>query len=109
MAIKETGLEEEWRRLSTVASMGNLLGHPIRLKIVNMLMDHEGASWTDIVRELEGTVGRLNPNTVNFHLSKLILGGVIEKRGDDQYFVTEGAKDNRVLKTMLAELKERDV
>ena len=112
MNIKESGLEKveaERERLSTVANIGNLLGHPIRLKIVSILMDHEGASWTDIVKGLERMVGRLNPNTVNFHLSKLILGGIVEKKGDDRYFITESMKDNRILKSMLAELKGREV
>ncbi|MCD6511618.1 MAG: helix-turn-helix transcriptional regulator [Thaumarchaeota archaeon] len=98
-------LEAENERLLTVANIGNLLGHPIRLKIVSILMDHEGASWTDIVKELEKIAGRLNPNTVNFHLSKLIEGGIVEKKGDDQYFIAKSVKDNVVLKSMLTELR----
>jgi DNA-binding transcriptional ArsR family regulator len=98
-------IEEEWKRLHALAELNDLLGHPIRLKIIAILMDNDGASWSDIVGELEKVMGRLNPNTVNFHLSKLISGGIVEKRGDDQYSIAEGVKDNEVLKAALAELR----
>jgi|GEM_PF-3096240 DNA-binding transcriptional ArsR family regulator len=95
----------EGERLISIAEMASLLGHPIRLKILSILIEREGAPWTDIVAELEKTMGRLNPNTVNFHLSKLILGGIIRKDENNVYHIKERVKENRIFKVMLAELK----
>ena len=101
--------EEEREHLVSLANITGLLSHPIRLKIISILIDHEGASWTDISRELESILGRLNPNTINFHLLKLIIGGIVEKRGSDQYFIVESAKDDEVLKAALKKLKRGEV
>jgi len=101
---KDKEIGAKMKRLGSVANIGSLLGHPIRLLIVSLIANSGGASWSGISKELEGVMGRLNPNTINFHLSKLVAGGIVEKRGG-RFLIADGMKENEVFKAMLREVK----
>jgi DNA-binding transcriptional ArsR family regulator len=95
----------ELKNVELVAEISNLLGHPIRLIIVDIIEKKEGANWTEILNNLEEIIGkRLNPNTINFHLSKLVEGGIIEKK-EGRFFVKENMKNNEILKAVLKEIR----
>lgn len=90
-------------RLDRFARLFSALGHPLRLAIVECVLKCGGASWSDIVKYLESLFGRLNPNTINFHLTKLILDGVIRKV-DGEYLVVESTLNRRVFSIIAEEL-----
>lgn len=50
------------------------LGNSVRFKILKMLIDKGALSWTEIQNNL-----KMNPNTINFHLTKLIHNDFIKR------------------------------
>lgn len=50
------------------------LGSSVRLKILKLLIDKGSLSWTEIQKNL-----KMNPNTLNFHLTKLIHHDFIKR------------------------------
>lgn len=50
------------------------LGNEDRLKILNILNSEGPLSWSELEQELQ-----LNPNTLNFHLTKLIYSELIKR------------------------------
>ncbi len=95
--------------LNKVAAIINLLGHPVRLSIIQILYNQNGASWSQLTEWLEKNLGiQLNPNTINFHLTKLVQGKLVEKKGTDNYQVTADMRDNPILKIAINELKRRE-
>jgi len=55
--------------------------NPIRILIALTVKNMGDASWADIKRNVENISGPLNPNTLSFHLSRLIESKLIEKIG----------------------------
>lgn len=104
MKIKEISYVEG---LEKAAKFFEALGHPIRLAIIKCVLESREASWSDIVKHLELLFGRMNPNTVNFHLTKLVLDGVLEKRGN-KYVIAEKVA-RRILAVIVEELGPRDI
>ncbi|MEM1882811.1 MAG: winged helix-turn-helix domain-containing protein [Sulfolobales archaeon] len=47
--------------------------HPLRA----LLLAHGRPSWTALMKELGKLVGLLNPNTLAFHLKKLVESGYV--------------------------------
>jgi len=98
---------EQIKRINLVTDQLMLLSHPIRLRILRLLAESD-ASWSELDRELEKIWGRLNPNTLNFHLTKLVNGGFVEKRGE-RFALTEKAKKSKILKAVLSELEVANI
>jgi len=88
--------------LKRSARLFDLLGHPVRLAIVRYMCRNREAYWSDIVEYLESIFGRMNPNTVNFHITRLVMDGVLEKR-DNKYVLVEGAIDPRMFNVLVEE------
>ena len=66
-----------------IASCFEVLSHPIRVSIVQLLLERQ-ASWSELKKRLEERgLGRINPNTLSFHLSRLIEAGLVEKLGSE--------------------------
>lgn len=94
---KDSKLIEEIDRISRFNS---LLGHPLRLAIIKDIYEHDEVSWSEIVEYLESIFGKLNPNTVNFHLTKLVLEKIVVKEGDI-YRISEEIKEMDLFKTIM--------
>ncbi len=93
--------------IGKLASKYDVFSNPLRLLILKIISDSGKASWTKIFETLEEVLGKhVNPNTVNFHLTKLISKGIVVKTPDEQYMVNEDLlKKDLVLKTVLEEMK----
>ena len=104
MSSSEEGKTVDMNQLSEVSNLAELVGHPIRLEIVRLLAVNGTASWTDIVLDLEKVIGKVNPNTVSFHLSKLRLGGVVQKIGES-YSLVEEIRYSPLIKKIMVLLK----
>ncbi len=89
--------------LKRISLIGNMFGHPIRLLVLRVVESSDGATWTQIKSAVEETYGPVNPNTLNFHLTKLVQGDVLHREGQDIYKI---AIDSPVLRTALEQLVE---
>ena len=98
-------METNRQDLERASDLYGLLGHPYRIRILQIVNENQGATWTQIVNGLEKTFGKINPNTVNFHLIKLTQGGLLEKAGSDVYSLTEESKDPIVIKAIRTEAR----
>jgi len=82
MPVRDSLLEEVARRFA-------LLADPNRLRILHVLVEHDGQS----VAELAGTLDMARPN-VSQHLSRLLEAGIVGRRRDGRavrYSVTDPA------------------
>jgi DNA-binding PadR family transcriptional regulator len=62
------------------AKRHEILSHEYRIFVMKFLSNKKESTWTELVRELEKfAMKRLNPNSINFHLSRLVDAGYIKK------------------------------
>ena len=61
-----------------------LFGNPIRSLIALILHSIGEASWADIKSRVELLTGPMNPNTLSFHLGRLMKSGLIRKIGTEK-------------------------
>ena len=99
---------KEKKSLSQTAEITNMLGHQVRLKIIQFLYRYKEASWSQLANELEKKFGKMNPNTISFHLTKLMQGGIVERKSSDLYVITESASVDPVVKTIVDQIKENN-
>lgn len=68
-------------RADEVAKRHELLGHRLRTLILASVTALGEASWTDLKALLEAILGPVNPNTLAFHVKKLIDAGLLDRAG----------------------------
>lgn len=69
------------------------LANPYRLAILRFVASSGGASWTDIEKELESAFSRrINPNSLSFHLRKLIDSDFLVQAGGQYRLGRTGIK-----------------
>jgi len=90
----------ELTRLETISKSADLISNPHRLAIIMFLYENEEVRWKEIAEHLKKLYGDVNPNTINFHLNKLILENVVEKRGDI-YRLNEEYRKNDLLRYVM--------
>ncbi len=61
-----------------------IFSNMIRTLIALIVLNLEDTSWAEIKNCIENIMGPINPNTLSFHLNKLILNGLIKKTGTDE-------------------------
>ena len=65
-----------------------IFANPLRSFIAAFLAVKEEATWSELKDALEKWAGRVNPNTLSFHLGELMNAGFITKvdvRGQPRY------------------------
>lgn len=92
-------------RMATLSRVLNALGNPIRLRIVRYLETKGPASWSEIEKALEKEVGRQNPNTINFHLSRLLVDGIIQRSEGNRYSINLANQTIDIIKYVLTQVK----
>jgi len=103
MAIK---LVHEIRELASLtAERYEPLANPLRIIILYIISALGEARWSDVKLLLENILGRVNPNTLSFHLKKLIEAGLIVKTGapEDPRYMAEMDKLPSFIKSDLEE------
>ena len=76
-----------------------IFANPLRSFIAAFLAVKEEATWSELKDAIEKWAGRVNPNTLSFHLGELADAGFITKvdiRGQPRY---------RIVNAQLSELK----
>ena len=67
-----------------VSSTNEVLANPLRVVILGIINSRNVISWTDLKTDLEKILGPINPNTLAFHLKKLIAKGYIVRMGNKE-------------------------
>ncbi|MCE4612294.1 MAG: helix-turn-helix domain-containing protein [Desulfurococcales archaeon] len=75
-----------------IAGEHELLSHRVRVLILAAVSALGEASWTDIKTVLEKLLGPVNPNTLAFHIRKLVGEGVLERIGSHESPIYKLAK-----------------
>jgi len=69
-----------------------LFSNPLRTFIALWIVVKGETTWSELKSFLEKSVGRVNPNTLSFHISKLMETGFLDKvrsEGQPRYRVNE--------------------
>ena len=77
------------------------LSNTYRSLILIYLSDKKEATWTEIRNFLESNSGRLNPNTLQFHLKALIENGFVVRFGHEVKSLYKLGKIDKVVTDML--------
>lgn len=79
----------------SIARKHEPLAHSLRVLILVLLVVYGRQSWTSLMSELNKLVGALNPNTLAFHLKKLIESGYVVKSGsvEEPYYEVSKAEE----------------
>jgi len=76
-----------------------VFSNSLRSFIALVVVAKDEVSWSELKSTLEEKVGGVNPNTLSFHIGKLVDGGFLEKfdiEGQPRYRITEyGASEIR--------------
>jgi DNA-binding transcriptional ArsR family regulator len=76
-----------------------IFANPLRSFIAAFIAVKEEATWSELKDAIEKWAGRINPNTLSFHLGELVSAGFIAKidiRGQPRY---------KIVNDKLSELK----
>jgi len=90
-----------------------LFSNPIRSLIALTIHNLKEASWADIKKTVEKITGPLNPNTLSFHITRLIESKLVKKIGTTEqprYVSTEKNDDEIRVKLgpeLIVKLQER--
>ena len=62
-----------------------LFGNPLRFLIALLIVAKGETTWSELKKFLEKKFGGVNPNTLSFHIGRLMETGFLDKvKGDDQ-------------------------
>lgn len=81
MAVKTKIL----RRAEEIAKRNELFSNPLRILVLASIVARGVASWSEVKSDLEELVGPVNPNTLAFHINRLVEAGVVERRVGPRY------------------------
>ncbi|MFZ8794208.1 MAG: hypothetical protein ACO2O2_10050, partial [Acidilobaceae archaeon] len=80
--------------IAQIADKYNVLGNRLRTLILVILLARGRRSWNELKKEIEDLIGSpINPNTLAFHLKKLIQSELVTKIGSIEnleYEITPG-------------------
>lgn len=67
--------------LTEASEKCEIFSNPLRSLIVSIVIVKSEVTWSELKRDLEKLVGSINPNTLSFHIGKLIDAGFLDKAG----------------------------
>jgi DNA-binding HxlR family transcriptional regulator len=68
--------------IARIADKYDVLGNRLRILILVVLLARGRKSWNKLKKEIEDLIGSpINPNTLSFHLKKLIQSELVTKIG----------------------------
>lgn len=70
--------------IEKIAKKHESLANPIRIHILSIVSALGEASWSKIKAMLESRYGQVNPNTLAFHIKKLIESDLISRSGSPE-------------------------
>lgn len=76
-----------------IAGRHEPLSHRLRILILAATAALGEASWTDLKALLEALLGPVNPNTLAFHIRKLVDAGLLQRAGSPESPVYKLARE----------------
>ncbi len=76
-----SALEKLLARVNEIAKESMALANPIRLLILTIIASRKSTSWLELKQTLEKLIGPVNPNTMAFHINKLVEVEYISREG----------------------------
>jgi len=67
--------------LMKVSKKCELFSNPIRSLIISFAIVKREVTWSELKKDLEQIIGSINPNTLSFHIRRLIDAGFLDKTG----------------------------
>ncbi len=92
--------------IGEIAKKHEALANSIRVEILSIVIAFREISWSKIKAILESRYGKINPNTLAFHIKKLIDCGLIRKGGTMESPIYTVANVPEELKNELKEVVE---
>jgi len=89
MEDKKTSVEE---LIAKTSKKCEIFSNPLRTFIAAFIAVKEEVTWTELKTSIEKYTGKVNPNTLSFHLGELTNIGYITKinvKGQPRYKITE--------------------
>lgn len=85
-----------------LSAIGAAVRNEKRVIILQKLVESGSLSWSEIVAELETHLkGKINPNTVSFHLKFLLDRKIVIRKGD-RYSLNEGDDVKRRISALIS-------
>lgn len=84
----------------------DIFSNPIRSLIALTIHQIKEASWAEIKNNIEKITGPINPNTLSFHLTRLIESKLVKKIGTTEQprYVSTDKNDEEILVKLGSEL-----
>jgi len=80
MTVKGKLLDE----IEEIARRNKALSNPFRVLVLAVIKSKGTASWYELKEIMEKFVGQVNPNTLAFHLNKLVEVGLVVRAGPER-------------------------
>ena len=80
MTVRDKLLEE----IEEIARRNKALSNPFRVLVLAAIKSRGTASWYELKEIVERVVGRVNPNTLAFHINKLVEAGFVVRAGPER-------------------------
>jgi len=64
-----------------VSKKCELFSNPLRSLIISFAFVKKEVTWSELKKDLEQITGSINPNTLSFHIGRLIDAGFLDKAG----------------------------
>jgi predicted transcriptional regulator len=90
-------------KIKQITDKHSILSNPYRIMIIFFVWKNKRATWSEIRDFVESNLGKLNPNTLQFHLKTLIESEHIKRINEGEKSIyTTGNVDESLIK----EIKE---
>lgn len=69
-----------------------IFSNPLRMFIALVLFAKREVAWSELKSDIEKSIGSVNPNTLSFHIGRLMETGFLEKvdiEGQPKYRINE--------------------
>ncbi len=90
-------------KIKFITDKHSTLSNPYRIMIIFIIWKNKQATWTEIKDFMESKLGKINPNTLHFHLKALLESKYIKRINEGEKFVY---MTNQLNEDLLSEFKE---
>ncbi len=77
-------VQEIMQRTHAVSRRHDVVASPFRVLVLSIVLQRKEARWADIKRCVEAILGDVNPNTLAFHLKRLVDVGWVRRSGSPE-------------------------
>jgi DNA-binding transcriptional ArsR family regulator len=95
LSFKDEIRETIKKQVESISKKYEIFSNPIRILIISVVLAEGETNWSRLKENIEKIIGSsLNPNTLGFHVGKLVEASFIEKTGTREQTVYKIAEIN---------------